>query len=515
MYIEPNTTIKLYKDVPIDKDYKHTLYFESIEKQNEFFHSGGSGTIAVLNRNYYTRVNRGRIRVQLPIGECYACNYIAFNNESFRNKWFYAFVTNVEYVNNETSELVFEIDVMQTYFFDVTLLESYVEREHTLIDTYDSNLIQENLNIDHYVRRNRIMKEYTAWSIILWSEYDADNKSIANGNIYGGIFQGMHAYIFNIIDTNGVPNESEINRFNNFATEVVKDNKQDSIISIQMLPRKFITNGSNVIVDPLAFDVTTFIEDIDGYIPKNKKLFSYPFNSVVCGTRDGQFISLRPEYIMNNTTLEAICTCSPTPELYFEIHHYNGMNINPDLNMSVRSFPKCSFAIDSFRAWIAQGGMANLTSEFLTGVTTSAVQAGMGNEVGAALTLTSTLAKTSIDLYTAYRQPPKQQGVSNSDALSAIHALASHYVEQQCINAQYAKRLDDFFSMYGYACKELKVPNRNARPHWTYTKTIGCNLNGNAPSDDLEKLVDIYDNGITFWNHYNEVGNYSLDNSPR
>ena len=81
------------------------------------------------------------------------------------------------------------------------------------------------------------------------------------------------------------------------------------------------------------------------------------------------------------------------------------------------------------------------------------------------------------------------------------------------VSAEYAKVIDDYFDMYGYATRSVKVPNRSARPHWNYVKTNGCVLSGNAPADDVRKICSIYDDGITFWKNPSEVGNYSLDNS--
>ena len=86
-------------------------------------------------------------------------------------------------------------------------------------------------------------------------------------------------------------------------------------------------------------------------------------------------------------------------------------------------------------------------------------------------------------------------------------------VEKAKVQPEIAKTIDDFFTEYGYATKRVKKPNINVRPHWTYTKTIGCNLKGNAPADDLKAIKDIFDNGITFWKNGDEIGNYSLDNS--
>ena len=69
-----------------------------------------------------------------------------FQNTSFGIKWFYAFITNVEYINNETSEITIEIDVMQTWHFDYTVNQCFVEREMAATDDIGGNLVPETLN---------------------------------------------------------------------------------------------------------------------------------------------------------------------------------------------------------------------------------------------------------------------------------------------------------------------------------------------------------------------------------
>ena len=81
------------------------------------------------------------------------------------------------------------------------------------------------------------------------------------------------------------------------------------------------------------------------------------------------------------------------------------------------------------------------------------------------------------------------------------------------IKADFARIADDYFTRYGYATKLNKIPNRNVRPHWTYTKTIGCTISGSIPCDDANTICKIYDRGITFWNNGDEVGRYDLDNT--
>ena len=121
MYIVPNSNVKIYKDVPLDNTYNHTLYFSSLNEQNAYFHGNPSILKYNLTSQSYQRVVKGSMRVAIKSDNLYDCNYLAFQNASFGIKWFYAFITSVEYVNNETSEITFEIDSLQTYLFDVQL----------------------------------------------------------------------------------------------------------------------------------------------------------------------------------------------------------------------------------------------------------------------------------------------------------------------------------------------------------------------------------------------------------
>ena len=45
-----------------------------------------------------------------------------------------------------------------------------------------------------------------------------------------------------------------------------------------------------------------------------------------------------------------------------------------------------------------------------------------------------------------------------------------------------------------------------------YVKTGDTYINGNCPADALNKIISIFQNGITFWKVPSEVGNYSLNN---
>lgn len=101
---------------------------------------------------------------------------------------------------------------------------------------------------------------------------------------------------------------------------------------------------------------------------------------------------------------------------------------------------------------------------------------------------------------------------------------------RESVSGDIAKTIDDFFTMFGYAIKEVKQPGVYNRHHWQYIKTCGCNLhNADGYSDhvnitngvnystgmsaaDMDTLEKIFDRGITLWNQDVQIGDYTLNN---
>ena len=102
MYIAPNTDIKILKNVPLDPTYEHTIWFDAESDQTDFFLSKVKYSLSAQS---YQRLQRGYMRVNINAESLYDCNYIMYRNTSFGNKWFFAFLESVEYVNNVVSEI--------------------------------------------------------------------------------------------------------------------------------------------------------------------------------------------------------------------------------------------------------------------------------------------------------------------------------------------------------------------------------------------------------------------------
>lgn len=140
MYIQPNSIIQLLKGVPLDNTYTDTLYFGSVSAQQAHFQSYTKKT---FTQQSYQRVNKGTLRVQVKADDIYDYNYLIFQNASYGSKWFYAFINKVNYINDSTSEIEYELDVMQTWLFDYILEPSFVVREHSQTDVIGEHIAVE------------------------------------------------------------------------------------------------------------------------------------------------------------------------------------------------------------------------------------------------------------------------------------------------------------------------------------------------------------------------------------
>ena len=294
MYIEPNSKIILCNNVPLDNTYQHTIFFASASAQSSYFLSKAKVT---LNDQSYQRVVKGKMRVQCSADSIYDCNYLMFQNSSYGTKWFYAFVTGVEFVNNVTSEVSFEIDSLQTYFFDTVVMPCYVEREHSATDEVGDNLVAENLGNPELC----VMNVWTRY----WSN-DSSNPNmrwkcaiqiipslLGTAIEVGDPFYYSHNQIY--------PNTKEIDvsalELTNLNAWIRAADAVATICGGYYFPAEF---GDTIAPIPITnlntYGITRPSSYIDygsagalptEYAPKNKKLFTYPYTKLVVASTSG------------------------------------------------------------------------------------------------------------------------------------------------------------------------------------------------------------------------------------
>lgn len=512
MYIQPTTNIKLLKDAPLDATYDHTIYFNNTKEQYTYF---SSLTKYNLTNYTYQRVKRGWARVGINSDKLYDCNYMMFQNTAYGDKWFYAFIKSVEFVNNECSEIEFEIDVMQTWHFNYDVDMCFVERQHEIRDNIGDNIVPETIDVGEYVYSSykKIAPVLDALCVIL---VVSDDDIDSDGTVYGGVYGGATLFAYNLTDTDSIKN-----KINSYAQ------KPDAILAIYMCPTIAVEEVIETGGVKISFDKSCYKGDIeldkidttltlDSYKPKNNKLYTYPFNFLEISS-NGNSRVYRYEYFDRLTpTFELAVPLTMPIQVCLMPNHYKESNELELISESclLTDYPMCSWNTDSFKAWLAQNSLPIGATTALAGTALVASAFGVGIPFLAGASIVHGVTSLMSQGYQNAIKADISKGSINSGSVDVASGHKNFYGGRMSVEYSTAKRIDDYFNMYGYAQKQCLVPNRNSRPHWNYVKTIGCTITGSVPSDDMRKICSIYDSGITFWKHGDEIGNYRLNNSP-
>jgi hypothetical protein len=197
--------IRLLSSVPFSNDYKNTRWFETVTEQtNYFIGKPAVHTMGNVTPTYFkNKDGKSYVAVNKSIDDLWSTNYMMFRNTSYNSKWFYAFVTHLEYVNNSVTHVYFEIDVFQTWKFDMTFKPSYVVREHCKLWNSDGtpviNTVDEGLNygteMDNVYSINHIPNNGYKWLVILAKQPMHQNQAKVVTPVVVGSPQPLSIYL--------------------------------------------------------------------------------------------------------------------------------------------------------------------------------------------------------------------------------------------------------------------------------------------------------------------------------
>ena len=293
---------------------------------------------------------------------------------------------------------------------------------------------------------------------------------------------------------------------------------------------------------------------LDGYIPKNAKLRQFPYMYLGYNPQNGTSKVYRYENFTNGTpSFKLISEINPNPTICFIPQNYRG-NSGDSLtdNVSLNGYPQLASKVDVYNSWLAENtGIINVQSSqaatnrnldiaanvtsLVGNVAGAGVAAATGGEGesssgGAVTGIAGGVASSVVNIirsninYDYYiknlnAQKERQALLPDNVSLGGSNATLLGYglmddniFTVYTIKYQFAKRVDDYFSMYGYETNELKLPNINNRPNWNYVKLAGANLIGEIPETDLQEIKSLFNEGITLWHNSATFLDYSQNN---
>ena len=541
--------LMICKNIKLDKNYQNVLTYT----EQQMVQLCVNNMVAGANNFSFIEAEENTIRVPFSYATCLTCNYIAFQNPRYSDKWYFAFIDSVQYVSDASCNIRFTVDVFSTWFDYWSPKSCFVVREHTMDDTVGSNTIPEGLETGDFIAQS-ITSIFTpaadVYTVIGVSEViDAIKTLIPNNidpyySVYGGIYSGIKYIIFD-----------DYEKVSNFIRVYENEGKKDSIYSVFIIPSilvqhwNWITTTYNPLGLPLKFGIIYDSDDytdlyttpnilspttIDGYTPENNKLFIGDYNYLLVSNNMGQdYVYKYEDFVTNKAKFKVVgsmCiggSIKAIPLNYKKLVDDEAESMYSwPYGITVAKYPTCSWITDPYVNWLTQNSVNIMGHELRNpdlelGISSAFIGSlllvsGVGTGIGAGM-LAGGAASVFNNMQQNYQHDKVPLQANGSIGTGDITYSAGHlYVPayKMTIREQYARSIDSYFTRFGYKTNKLKVPNQTGRKYFNYveigkSEIIGYPNNKGCPADVMENINNMYRTGITLWHSHERIGDYS------
>lgn len=517
----PSSYLIIFSGVPLDNTYDNTFSNSAYSGNRLNFFKRICTQWYDFDSMMWIRHDKNKIRVSTQdVGSSHAnvypsffdnFNYLMFVNKTSAganvSREYYCFITDVNYINDNTVEFVFEIDVMATYYYDWSFGACYVEREHVDNDDIGNNIEPEPVGLcnDYIISGTSDHAFPGGWSIILlWAPKEGAGTSYQTIN--GQICCCSWSKI-------GTDNTSII-------PAVLERHEQDVCVMAYYIPTELWDEGIPVYRN--TGDINQLV-NLDGYRPKNKKLYTYPYSFIEATNSRGSVKQYKWEDF-NGTNqagtkvanFKLVGSAFGTPSILFIPTNYKNMGdtyANIDECLSLNDFGSVVMRKEGIGYWDSTHEMANNIRVF-SSLFNGLMGGGDGAAVGAR-TLTTALAVEGERVGQMNKAAPITGFPSSNANLYSSIGEAGFKLKYMSVRYSVAEKIDNFFTRYGYAVNKVKIPNMYSRTLYNYIKTRECILiDDELPAWAAKKICDIHNKGITYW-HTQSLGNFTGSNPIR
>lgn len=489
--VTPNTIVKLYSGIPCDPTYQNVLQWDTVEEQNEFF----AQQVPVATYTDFQFIDGSReLRIPRQMENCYHINYVAYQNHRYGNKWFYAFVEDMRYLSPESTALVLNQDIWASWQFDLNFNKSFVERETVSDDTVGAHTVPENVEKGDYVVTAKSYIQFSYQFITIYATEPAPggegwSTSYPLGEAGGTVGIQIPIYNKTYPRTSYATVADDLKSF-------VEAGKSDAVISVVLRAEIIGSQG--------VFPARTL-----NYSPRNNKLLTFPY---VCAVAycPGQSILLH--YELWNREYYFSTDGGPNQRWIFMPKNYGGETLGEAYQLTINSTMAIPWISDYFQNWSAQNRAQNVVGLVggvvdiglgLAGIATATKPSG---KVGGAQGIASgvkEIGNVIAQTIKAQIMPDVMHGTFENTSINILNGYPAINMACKAIRPEYARIIDDYFSMYGYKVARLKEIELHSRSNWNFVKTIGANITGNCPAPALDTIKAMFDNGVTLWHNGN------------
>lgn len=524
----PDSTVQLFKAIPLDKNHNHTILWNSSGAQGSYF---ATRIFRRADKATYIR-ETGNIWLEFPRDELIGVNYLRYRNTSYSDKWFYAFVDEVIYKNDNLTEIRFTIDILQSYLFDIdwSVKSAYIEREHVRNDDIGANILPEPIESGERVAADIVKPAFFAdWDVIAFAGVDVALQPVRT-NFEPG--QPVYSALTPTTVATGrglnlgtITAEWDVTTHTTFLDDVLADTTRDltkTINNVTMIPSVFgsLQSGTGVSYSVVKPTPNTAIGANTYYIPRNRKIYTKQFTSlyVTDGNGGGKEFAFE-DFYGSSASFVMFCDKAPTPSIIAIPKDYRcdagKHNVNEAIIMD--NLPQCAWLSDGFAAWY--GATARFMKPILGVAKGAADLTGipeLQQTVDIAYNNAGAFPSMINDIFPSVLEPkdvPTTNGTTSSSIFMAAASKAFIFYTLTP-KAENARVIDAFFDRFGYKTMRIGDPDLRCRSNYKYIKTREIQVDGGAPAEVLRAIENIFNAGITFWYNPDNVGDYTVPNDP-
>lgn len=539
MAVTPNTDLYLLK-CPLELDDTNQVNFASATAQYNYF----SSLTRIEAEGFTYQRKDSVIRFPAHIDTLLDYTYVMYRNTNYGSKWFYAFITDMQYINDNMTAITIKTDSWQTWCFDITLKKSFVEREHVADDTFGKHTVPENIDVGEYVCNGTPTKitfakpnDADLAPVVLFqvtkttlkatglSDYTFPSASLG---VHNGIPQGCACFGLRLKSTTVGTIHSVCGIYDTYGAG-------DAIVSISLVPyykasawntgtdsagNSYLVPDDTWASGVLSYDTIARNTTIDSYTPKNKKLFTGEFNYLYVTNNAGADITYHWENFddgdMDYQIVYAIdqggsVKLYPTNSMKSSRSISGGDGWNEGI-MGAK-LPNISWLSDYYLNWKAINGKNIEVQTAISAVTFGARALSGNSDFYGTMSFASDIADTMQAVRQAEMTPPQAKGNVSAGDIGFSNYESAFTFRKMSVRAEYAQRIDDYLSAYGYRVNTFKIPQFTSRTSWNYIKTKGINIEAKIPQADLQNIKSIFNTGVTMWHNPSYFLDYSQSNN--
>lgn len=575
----PPTVLNFCRGVPLDSSYRNIMHFPTRADQLKYFATvrkkHGSATDPNAQPYLYFDLTQmrlyGKVQIAQSLQNLQDVNYLYFLNPYFTRtavnwddiksspyisepwsdpqvedqQWYFAFIDKVEFVNAKCADIYFTIDVFNSFLNCWKIMPSYVSRETPETDNYFEHKIEENLDCGEYMISKSLFVSASkitspggtdgGWSS-LFLEAKTDNDEIQGFTVGGKYFAPYFFY--------HARNPLAVAELKDYFTKYGY-----KVFAAYYLPTNLVNNMSSQNSSTLYTTTYNFAAEDKGfgnYIPKNKKLYNFPFNVIEISNNSESSLTLKPEFFKGLIDGGLVAQYSvrgymgSRPEIVVAPNNYlgNPNNESQQMNISYDNFPQIPWSTNAYEQWYAfNGNRHNLNMKkaevmdyvgaaekglnLIRGISTSGsnkeVVEGVASSGGG-------IAGSIVDAYFRgeaveamkkdyLNMPQTVSGYLPSSDFNLFFNRIGFSFYRKNITEDYARKIDSYFTRYGYRVDRVKTVDVTTLPRgYKYIRTQDANIvlkfDRGCTNVALLEIKSAFDRGLTIWKDPTKVGDY-------